>query len=221
MAKATTDFVQFLRIFIFLTNFLERNVLTASTNGQFLPLRVPSDYQILTFSLSHLDFLFDCFAKAESSDPAQEAQNVILTLISRIVTNPCQSVVAAFVTFFDRVRELGPIAKTRVLTLILSYLDKTEEKIILTDFFQPRHKPDKSSPFTRKIHILFNQDTLSVDADPYATVMDLKKRLSRMIHVHCDWFWFTDASAQIVPSTSTLVEAQLEDGAILTVCADD
>jgi hypothetical protein len=215
MTSATTDFVRFLKFFILLTNFLEKKVSPESQH--YLPLRSAYDYQIVTFSLSHLDFLFDCFARAISPDTAQEAQNVILTLISRIVTNPSRSVIAAFVAFFDRARLLGPIAKTRVLGLILSYIDKTEDKVILADFFLPRHKAHKQPQFIRKIYILFNDQTFSLSVDPYEALTDVKKRIARIVNIHYDRFWLTDAKGDFLKLVSTVLHAGIEDGAILTV----
>jgi hypothetical protein len=100
--------------------------------------------------LKRLGSLFRCYGRLTIPGAVTEAENVIMSILTRIGPNiECAVVVKYLVDFFKAVD-----AQARALSIIVGYVNACEAKINAADFQMRRHKGNKKTVASRTLILI-------------------------------------------------------------------
>lgn len=178
LANATVPFVEFLKTFILTLNL--RKGFLQNTYGQttYKQKVVTTQFEITQWPIRNSTLLSDCVVKCESAEVYQKAKEALVFMCSKVRSSERPAVIEYFIQAFTDAASVGDNAKARVLSTLIAYIDKIEEKVHLEDFGFFRHKSQRTTGLWT-LHIECQAEGISYDiqADPKSSPYSLKERI--------------------------------------------
>jgi hypothetical protein len=182
LTNATHSFVQVLRLLVLIEN------IPTLIQPKLVPIgyerrMIPTDFVVLKFPLVYTEFLINVCARANSDAIATEAQTVFLGFLLKATKISGAEILGILQRLIEQHFTDGPKAKARGFNLMISYIEKAEERLELEGYGSIRHKPSKMSRLAGVFHltIMDGNRKFCIVVKKTLAVADLSEKLAPVI----------------------------------------